>query len=141
MVKILARQDIKSPKPISVRVYALCGNQTTAHQGDIGIVPEIFQVEPSGQTLYIKLQKSQFYLPAQGGFIGIEWLDNTEEFLPVYVALTNSDLGINDMSNTWQSYHGKKWTRFGVGHGSDGRLRRFNNSNARIDAIVAFPDK
>lgn len=141
VVKLLARQDTKNPKPIFIRVCVLSGNKIAGPNQDASITPTLFKVEPGGQTLHIDLQKNQLYLPAQGGFVGIEWLDNAEDNLPVCVALTNSDMSINDMSNTWQSYRGKNWVRFGVGHGSDGRLRRFNNSNARVDAIIAFPDK
>jgi len=90
--------------------------------------------------LHIDLRKSPLYLPATGGFVGIEWLESEYPNLPVCVAATNSDLATPEFSATWQSYRGKKWARFGMGYGTDGKLRRFSNSNARINAVVAFPD-
>lgn len=141
VVKLLSRQDTKDSKPILVRVCSLSGNSSNGPEQDLSNSPTIFKVQPNAQTLTIKLEKSTLYLPAKGGFVGIEWLDSETETLPICVALTNSDMSISELSNTWQSYRGKKWTRFGLGRGQDGSLRRFNNNNARIEAIVTFPDK
>jgi hypothetical protein len=139
VLKLLAKTDAKNPKPTLVRVCVLEGKQTTGPEHEAGIEPMIFKVAPGSQTLRITLEKSQLILLAQGGFVGVEWVDNPEEALPFCLALTNSDANAIDLSNTWQSYRGKKWGRFGVGYGSDGKLRRFNNSNARVDALIAFP--
>ncbi|GAB3636660.1 hypothetical protein GCM10027422_22500 [Hymenobacter arcticus] len=139
MLKLLAKPDAKNPKPTLVRVCVLAGKQATGPEQETGIEPMVFKVAPGNQTLRISLEKSQLTLPIQGGFVGVEWIDNPEEALPFCLALTNSDDNVANLSNTWQSYRGKKWSRFGVGYGSDGKLRRFNNSNARVDALVAFP--
>lgn len=139
VLKLLARPDAKNSQPTIVRVCVFTGNQATGPKQEAGIEPAVFKVAPGSQTLRINLYKSQLTLPAQGGFIGAEWVDSPEEALPFCLAITNSDTNTNDLSNTWQSYRGKKWSRFGVGFGADGKLRRFNNSNVRIDALVAFP--
>ena len=141
IVKLLPKPDSKDHKLVRIRVCALSGNQVTGPEHDASITSTVFAVEPNTQTLHIDLRKSQLYLPASGGFVGIEWLDSEYADLPVCVAITNSDSGTNELSATWQSYRGKKWARFGVGYGSDGKLRRFSNSNARMDAVMAFPDK
>lgn len=139
VVKLLARPDAKNPKPTLVRVCVLAGKQATGPEQEVGIAPTVFNVAPGSQTLRITLKNTQLVLPAQGGFVGVEWVDNPEESLPFCLALTNSTVNTTELSNTWQSYRGKKWSRFGVGHGLDGKLRSFNNSNARVDALVAFP--
>ncbi len=139
VLKLLSKTDAKNPKLTLVRVCVFDGKQATGPEQEAGIEPMVFKVAPGSQTLRISLLKSQLTLPAQGGFVGVEWVDNPEEALPFCLALTDSDANTTDLSNTWQSYRGKKWGRFGVGYGSDGKLRRFNNSNARVDALVAFP--
>ncbi|MDJ0366567.1 hypothetical protein QMK33_15515 [Hymenobacter sp. H14-R3] len=139
VLKLLARPNAQHPKPTLVRVCALAGSQATGPTQETGTESMIFKVAPGSQTLRLQLAKSQLTLPAQGGFVGVEWVDNPAEALPFCLALTNSDANTNDLSNTWQSYRGKKWTRYGVGYGADGKLRRFRNSNARVDALVAFP--
>jgi hypothetical protein len=140
IVKLLPRPDTKDRKPVLIRVCSLAGTQAAGPERDASITTTVFKVEPTAQTLHIDLRKSQLYLPATGGFVGIEWLESEYSNLPVCVAATNSDLDDTELSATWQSYRGKKWARFGIGYGADGKARRFSNSNARIDAVVAFPE-
>lgn len=140
IVKLLPRPDTKDRKPVLIRVCSLAGTQAGGPERDASITATVFKVEPTTQTLHIDLRKSQLYLPATGGFVGIEWLESEYPNLPVCVAATNSDLDDSELSATWQSYRGKRWARFGVGYGADGKAHRFSNSNARIDAVVAFPE-
>lgn len=140
IVKLLPRPDTKDRKPVLIRVCSLAGSQAVGPERDASITATVFKVEPTAQTLHIDLRKSQLYLPATGGFVGIEWLESEYSTLPVCVAATNSDVEDSELSATWQSYRGKKWARFGIGYGADGKSRRFSNSNARIDAVVAFPE-
>ncbi len=141
IVKLLPRPESNDNQPALIRVWALSGNQTTGPDNEAGIASTVFVVKPGTQTLHIDLQKSQLYLPASGGFVGIEWLVSEQKMLPVCVGTTNSDLTLNEVSATWQSYRGKKWGQFGVRRGVDGKVQRLSNSNARIDAVVAFPNK
>lgn len=140
IIRFLPKIANADSKPVLVRVCALSGNRTSGPEQDISIIPTAFIVKPKSQTTHILLKDKQLYLPPTGGFIGIEWIGNDSENIPICLGLTKSDARDNNKpGDTWQSYRGKMWSQFGTGYGPSKRLQTFTNANARIDVIVSFP--
>lgn len=145
VIQLLPRQSQGTVEDgfLLVRGCCLDGNPVTGPEQDTSVSTAVYEVKPNSKVIHLSFADAPLPLPAAGGFVGLEWLGDTDTALPVCLALTRSTVTEDGKpSQTWQSYRGKKWGRFGSGYSGTGASKRavlFSNGNARMEATVSFP--